>query len=106
MRLFLFPLDRSAEHEIVPDGSALLTPGNFGGLGGLRADGRWLVILAPVDSWSWVPAILDIHTGRIARLPRDPMCNTISLNWSPDGQIVEIRQRFRSALWRFQKTGN
>jgi len=105
MRLFLFPLNGSAQHEIVPDGSAPLTPGNFGGLGGLRADGRLLVILAPVDSWSWVPGILDIHTGRITRLPWDQMCNTFCLNWMPDGQIVEIRQRFRSTLWRFQPAG-
>jgi len=103
MRLFRFPLDGNTEHEIKTDGSVPLAPGAFGGL---RADGRLLMPLFPPDSWFWVPGILDTNTGRITRLPTDQGSNTNALSWTRDGQIVEVRQRFRSTLWRFQPVGN
>jgi len=102
MRLFRFPLDGNTEHEIKTDGSVPLAPGAFGGL---RADGRLLMPLFPPDSWFWVPGILDTNTGRLTRLPTDQGSNTNALSWTRDGQIVEIRQRFRSTLWRFRPAG-
>jgi len=103
VRLFRFPLDGSGEHEIVTDGSVPLAP-VFRGL--LRTDGRLLVVLAPLDSWFFVPGILDTNTGRITRLPTDQASHTRGLSWTPDGRIVEVRESVRSALWRFQPVGN
>jgi len=103
VRLFRFPLDGSAEHEIATDGSVPLAP-EFGGF--LRADGRLLVVLAPLDSWFFVPGILDTNTGRITRLPTDQLSHTRDLSWTSDGQIVEVRESVRSTLWRFQPVGN
>jgi WD40 repeat protein len=103
VRLFRFPLDGSAEHEIPTDGSIPLAP-RF--RSSLRADGRLLVVLAPLDSWFFVPGILDTNTGRITRLPTDQLSHTRELSWTPDGQIVEVRESVRSTLWRFQPVGN
>ena len=92
-----------SEHEIVTDGSVPLAP-VVPGL--LRADGRLLVVLAPLDSWFFVPGILDIGTGRITRLSTDQASHTRSLSWTPDGRILEVRENVRSTLWRFQPVGN
>jgi hypothetical protein len=102
VRLFRFPLDGSAEHEIATDGSVPLAPESRGFL---RADGRLLAVLAPLDSWFNVPGILDTNTGRITRLPTDQLSHTRALSWTPDGQIVEVRESVRSTLWRFQPVG-
>jgi hypothetical protein len=101
VRMFRFPLDGGMEKEITTDGSVPMT----GLVGNLNAEGRLLVGLSPLDSWFFVPGVVDINTGRITRLPTDEMSSTNSLSWTADGQIVEIRQRFRSALWRFQAVG-
>ncbi len=103
VRLFRFPLDGSAEHEIGTDGSVPLAPLPRGLL---KADGRLLVILAPLDSWFFVPGILDTNTGRITRLPTDRTSHTRGLSWTSDGQVVEVRESVRSTLWRFQPVGN
>ena len=105
VRLFRFPLDGRAEHEIATDGAVPLAP-VFNGL--LRADGRLLVVLAPLDSWFFVPGILDTRTGRITRLPTDQAgSHTRSLNWTPDGRILEVRESVRSTTsWRFQPVEN
>jgi Tol biopolymer transport system component len=101
--LFRVPLDGTLEHEIATDGSIPLAPVSPGLL---SADGRLLVVLAPLDSWFWVPGILDTNTGRITRLPTDQASHTRALNWTPDGQIVEVRESVRSTLWRFQPMEN
>ena len=103
VRLFRVPLDGSAEREIATDGSVPLAP-VWHGL--LRADGRLLVVLAPFDSWFWVPGILDTNTGRITRLPTDQASHTRGLSWTPDGQILEVRESVRSTMWRFQPEAN
>jgi predicted Ser/Thr protein kinase len=103
VRLFRFWLDGGTEHEIVTDGSVPLAPVSRGLL---RADGRLLVVLAPLDSWFFVPGILDTNTGRITHLPTDPASHTRDLSWTSDGRIVEVRESFRSTLWRFQPVGN
>jgi hypothetical protein len=102
-RLFRSPLDGNAEHEIATDGSVPLAPDTGGSL---RADGRLLVVLAPLDSWFFVPGILDTNTGRITRLPTDQLSHTRGLSWTSDGQIVEARESVRSTLWRFQPVRN
>jgi hypothetical protein len=103
VRLFRFSLDGGTEHEIVTGGSVPLAPVSRGLL---RADGRLLVVLAPLDSWFFVPGILDTNTGRITHLPTDPASHTRDLSWTSDGRIVEVRESFRSTLWRFQPVGN
>ncbi len=103
VRLFRFPLDGGAEREIATDGSVPLAPVSRGLL---RGDGRLLVVLAPLDSWFFVPGILDTNTGRITRLPTDQASHTRDLSWTSDGRIVEVRESVRSTLWRFQPVGN
>ena len=103
VHLFRFTLDGGAEREIATDGSVPLAPVRRGVL---RADGHLLVVLAPLDSWFWVPGILDTNTGRITRLPTDQVSHTRGLSWTPDGQIAEVRESVRSTLWRFQPVGN
>jgi hypothetical protein len=102
VRLFRFPLDGGAEREIATDGSVPLAPVSRGLLNG---DGRLLVVLAPLDSWFFVPGILDTNTGRITRLPTDQTSHTRDLSWTSDGRIVEVRESVRSTLWRFQPVG-
>jgi len=100
-RLFRVPLGGGAEREITADSPAALLPnGLFPG--SLGADGRLLVSLYLLDSWFFAPAILDTNTGHVTRIPIDQVSNTSSLSWTRDGRILELRERFRSTLWRFQ----
>jgi hypothetical protein len=102
IRLFHVPLDGGIEREITTDGSVPLAPTALFS-DGLRADGRLLVSLDSPDTWWFVPGILDTNTGRLTRFPSDQMSNANYLSWTPDGQIVGLRGRLLSTLWRFQR---
>jgi hypothetical protein len=66
----------------------------------IRADGRILCSVAPVDSWYFAPAITG-RQGRLERIPIDYRADLHSMAWTPDGNIVALTQIFRSRIWKF-----
>ncbi len=70
--------------------------------GGLSADGRLLVPLAPRDSWFNPPGIIDTATGRITRIPSDNQSDYRSMGWTRDGQVIALKNGLRATLWKFQ----
>jgi WD40 repeat protein len=101
LRLFSVPLDGSPEREIPLDHSIPLTRSPLS-TSGLSADGRLLVPLAPPDSWFNPPAVIDTATGRITRIPSDSRSDYRSMGWTPDGQVIALKNGLRAALWKFQ----
>jgi hypothetical protein len=89
--VFRVPFDGGNEHEITTDGSVPLAP-LASNPGALSADGRLLMLLAPPDTWFFVPGIIDTNTGHLTRI-------------RTEGQIVGLRGRYLSTLWRFQPVG-
>jgi hypothetical protein len=61
-----------------------------------------LTPLAPRDSWFNPPAIIDIATGRIVRIPTDHQSDYRSMAWTPSGQVIALMNGLRATLWRFQ----
>jgi serine/threonine protein kinase len=101
VRLFSVPLDGSPEREVPLDqsirvGNELLVSN------GLSADGRLLTPLSPRDSWFNPPAIIDLATGRITRIPSDHHGDYRSMGWTPSGQVIALMNGLRATLWRFQ----
>jgi hypothetical protein len=100
-RFFSVPVDGSAEHEIQLDRSIPLSRSALS-TGALRADGRLLVPLVPPDSWFNPPAVIDTATGRVTRIPSDHQSDYRSLGWTPDGQVMALKNGLRATLWRFR----
>jgi serine/threonine protein kinase/WD40 repeat protein len=99
-RLLHVPLDGGASREIALNGPFRLT---FDPLNSaeISADGRLLVPLASLDSWFFVPGMIDLSTGRMARITTDQFGDYHSLAWSTDGQVVAGTNEMRSAIWKF-----
>jgi hypothetical protein len=72
--------------------------------GALHRDGRLLVVVEPRNSWFWGPVIVDVNTGRVARVPVAYAGDIeVDLAWDGD-RIVGLARRMESALWRFTRT--
>ncbi|HEY2014430.1 MAG TPA: protein kinase [Bryobacteraceae bacterium] len=96
-RLTRIPLDGGAAKEIrhddpLPD--MTLSPN------ALRADGRLLSPVAPVDSWNFPPAIAG-EAGKLERIAIDYQGDIHSMAWAPDGKVVALTQVFHSRIWKF-----
>jgi predicted Ser/Thr protein kinase len=102
-RLFEVPAAVGTEREIPADRasplSSLISPG------AIRGDGQMLVSLNMIDSWFNPLALLDLRSGRIARLPGDGVSDLHSGAWTRDGQIVATRLGLNSRIWKFTPEG-
>lgn len=79
--------------------------GGYFSSGSIDANGRLLVSLSPVDSWFNPIGILDTVTGRITRVPGDPLSDHHSAVWTPDGKIISTQAGLRATIWKFRMEG-
>lgn len=53
------------------------------------------------DSWFWGPAVYDLNTGRVHRVPLS-YSGDVEADFSWDGdRIVGLARRMEASLWRF-----
>jgi hypothetical protein len=45
--------------------------------------------------------LLDTATGKITRIPCDPLSDHQSAAWTADGQIISSQLGLRATLWAF-----
>jgi hypothetical protein len=100
-RLFSVPLDGSAESEIPLESSIPMATSQLS-TNALNRDGRLLAPLAPSDSWFNPPGVIDAATGRITRIPSDNLGDYRSLGWTPDGDVIALKNGLRATVWKFQ----
>jgi serine/threonine protein kinase len=100
VHLFRVPLDGASEQEI-PFDRSLPFVSNGLQAGALDAKGRLLLGLNPFDSWFNPMGLLDTATGKIARIPCDPLSDHQSAAWTADGQIISSQLGLRATLWAF-----
>jgi hypothetical protein len=103
-RLLRVPLDGSPPREIPLTGPFHLT---FDALASAAVgrDGRMVAPLASLDSWFFVPGIVDLKTGAMTRISVDHLGDYHSAVWTSDGQIVAAANELRSSIWRFRPKG-
>jgi Tol biopolymer transport system component len=103
-RLFRVPVDGGAPREIALNGPFHLT---FDPLNSAEVsrDGRLLVPLASLESWFFVPGVIDLATGRMTRIQTDLLGDYHLIAWTPDGQVAAEANELRSALWKFTPEG-
>ncbi|HEX5070781.1 MAG TPA: protein kinase [Vicinamibacterales bacterium] len=65
--------------------------------------GKLLLPVATVDSWNWFPAVLDLKTGALTRVPLKYDTDFHSLTWSADGRLVGAGLGLQGALWKFER---
>jgi serine/threonine protein kinase len=61
-----------------------------------------LVSVAPRDSWFFGLAIVDLSTGRMARIPLDYAGDTFYPAWASDGSILVTSELMNAHIWRFR----
>jgi eukaryotic-like serine/threonine-protein kinase len=87
--------------EIHVDGGQSIAPVSAGSRA-LSRDGRMLVNVSPADSWFYRVAVLDIATGNITSIPVTYSGDTLTANWTADGQVLSVGLPLRSQIWRFR----
>jgi predicted Ser/Thr protein kinase len=102
-RLLRVPLDGGAEREIPIGGNARPAPGIESGA--IGKDGKLLLGLQDLDSWFISPAVIDLATGRVTRIPIDALGDMWSMAWTEDGQVMASAVGVRAALWKFRPEG-
>jgi hypothetical protein len=69
----------------------------------LTPDGRLAVVVQSDNSWFWMPAILNIRTGALTRVPVQ-YAGDVQFDVSWDGDhILASALRMESKLWRFTR---
>jgi len=68
--------------------------------------GRLVLPVGTVDSWYWLPAILDLKTGHIERVKVAQITDFHYTTWSADGRILGTALGMESSLWKFEKAAS
>ncbi len=103
VRLVRIPLSGGAAQDIRVESGIPIDPIPLGGTS-LRADGKLLVGIVPRDSWFFRPAVLDLASGTLTRVPLSFTGDTFMLGWAGDGRILSFGEPIRAHLWRFRPT--
>jgi hypothetical protein len=103
VRLVRIPLSGGAAQDIRVESGISIDPIPLGGTS-LRADGKLLVGIVPRDSWFFRPAVLDLASGTLTRVPLSFTGDTFMLGWAGDGRILSFGEPIRAHLWRFRPT--
>ena len=93
----------SSARQIHIDGSYSLAPVSIGSRA-LSRDGKLLINVSPPDSWFYRIVVLDLATGRITPIPVAYAGDTMTGNWTPDGQVLSVGLPLRSHIWRFRSS--
>jgi eukaryotic-like serine/threonine-protein kinase len=100
VRLFEVSPEKGTERAIAVD------PGTrFQSIGGVRADGVLAASLLPADSWWLRLGLVDLTSGRTTQLPGDGVSEVVSAQWTPDGQILALKQGMDATIWTFTRNG-
>jgi serine/threonine protein kinase len=65
--------------------------------------GKLVLPVTTVDSWNWFPAVLDLKTGDLKRVPLKYDTDFHGLAWTADGHIVGTGLGMQAALWKFER---
>ena len=84
---------RSSELRLITEP---LTPGSI-------RHGRLVLPVGTVDSWYWYPAVLDLRTGDIKRVPLQYDTDFHFTTWGADGRIIGGGLGTRAGLWKFER---
>jgi hypothetical protein len=103
-RLVRVPLAGGAPQELPLNGPFHLTfhPVNSAAI---SREGRLLVPLTSLDSWFFVPGMIDLTTGRMTRIAVDHFGDYHSMAWMPNGEPVAVVTAFHSSIWKFTREG-
>jgi hypothetical protein len=72
------------------------------GANALRRDGKLLIGVAPGDSWFFNPAVLDVASGKLTRVPLNFAGDALMFGWTNDGRILASGELMHSHIWRFR----
>jgi hypothetical protein len=94
----LFEVDavRGTERAIPADSATRIYA-----LGAVRSDSVMVAPMMAADSWFNPLALVDLKSGRSTRLAGDGASDLVSAAWTPDGQIVALRQGLNATIWAF-----
>jgi hypothetical protein len=100
-RLVRLPLDGGPTQEIPP-----ASPFHLGWKidpGSVR-NGR---LVAPLGTpyWYWPPGIIDLATGKSARIPLEFKSDFHHMSWTPDGRVMGLALPWHSTIWKFTPEG-
>jgi len=101
VRLLRVPLNGAPPREIAPAGPFRLTFHPLASAG-IAQDGRMVAPLASLDSWFFVPGVLDLETGKMTRIPVDQPGDYQFMGYTPGGQMVAVATEIHQSIWRFR----
>jgi len=100
-RLVRIPLSGSPEQIINVQDGIRIDPLPLGG-NGLRKDGKLLIGVSPRDSWFFSPAVLDVASGELTRIPLNYTGDILLSGWASDGPILAYGEPMRAHIWRLR----
>ncbi len=102
-RFMSVPPEGGSEKEIHLESGQSLAPVPIGSRA-LSQDGRLLINVSPPNSWFYRVAVLNLATGHITPIPVTYQGDTVSGNWTADGQVVAVGLPLKSHIWRFRRS--
>jgi hypothetical protein len=96
IQLFEVDAGRGTERVIPADSATRIY-----GLGAVRSDSVMVAPMMAADSWFNPLGLVDLKSGRSTRLAGDGASDLVSSAWTPDGQIVALRQGLNATIWTF-----
>ena len=94
-------LGASSTRPIHINGGYSVAPVSIGSRA-LSRDGKLLINVSPPDSWFYRIAVLDLATSRVMPVPVTYAGDTMTGNWTPDGQVLSVGLPLSSHIWRFR----
>jgi hypothetical protein len=99
-RILEVSLDGGGEKEIPLNGPFRLTSDPITS-SGVR-NGKLAAPLASLDSWFYLPGVVDLSSGRMTPIPVDFLGDFHSVSWTPDGNLVGAAYELRSTIWKME----
>jgi hypothetical protein len=103
-RLVRVPLAGGVPQELPLNGPFHLTFESVNS-GGISRDGRLLVPLTSLDSWFFVPGMIDLISGPMNRIAVDHFGDYHALAWMPDGEVAAVVTELHASIWKFSREG-
>jgi eukaryotic-like serine/threonine-protein kinase len=101
VRLLRVPLSGGPQQEIPVRSDVPLGPYPVGP-SAVNTDGKAVVETAPLDSWFFRLAVLDLATGELRRIPFNYSGDIELTGWASDGRILATAIPMRAHIWRFR----
>jgi WD40 repeat protein len=101
VRLVRVPLAGGPEQDVYVQRDLTIDPLPLAA-NGLRRDGKLLIGVAPGDSWFFNPAVLDLASGKLTRVPLNFTGDLLLSGWTNDGRILGFGELMHAHIWRFR----